>query len=82
MTAFNTRRPTSALPDMSTPDLNALRRIRVRVTRTRIVETRPTNVPDEDRPSSFSRTLYAAALKDFAGLAILALGGYMGLLVI
>lgn len=83
MTAFDHNRSTPALPDMTTPDLDAIRRIRVRVTRTRTVETRPA-VPGDagaGRPCSFSRTLYMAALKDFAGLAVLALGGYMCVLV-
>lgn len=104
MTAFDTPRSrpdawTPARPDAtgySTPDLSAARRIRIHVTRTRVIETRTvplaagpardpalTRAPaaSPDRPSAFARSRLLAALRDGAGLAIIFAGGYLCLLV-
>lgn len=85
MTAFDTQRPTTATPDMSTSALTGARRIRVRVTRTRVIETTPVPYPsasDTTRPSAFTRTRFLSSLKDFAGLAVLGAGGYVCALVV
>lgn len=88
MTAFDTPRSwTTARPESagySTPDLSASRRIRIQVTRTRIIETKTvplaagsSRARSADQPSAFARSRWLAAMKDAAGLAVLMAGGYL-----